>query len=172
MNSQNNPEITIHPSKASYVSKLRKVARLHCQAKNADSIQWKCNGKIQRTKQKITQQQQPTDLINNGSINLVNSSFNVKYSKLENYLGFDDYFCTCLAFGSDNATVESERAVVYETYLNKRFLAAPKSGNVMLGEPFLLKCKPPYGKPEPTGKFHLIFVYFIQFLVYSNLACL
>ena len=156
------PEITIHPSKISYVSKQHRVVKLHCQAKNTDSILWKCNGKVQKTKQKINQKTKTVD-----GVSFLNSYFNVKYSKLENYLGFEDYSCRCLAIKTNNrnGTVQSEPAIIHETYLNKKFRAVPKSGNVMKGEPFLLKCKPPYGEPEPTGKF--LFVYSIHFTLLS-----
>ena len=170
MNKNSNlPEITIQPAKKSYVSKQRKTVKLFCQARNSNFIQWKCNGKLQRIKNKIKKSEQN----NNNENSIINSSFTVKYSKLENYLGFDDYFCTCLAYKSDNTTsndpqfIESDRAIVYETYLNKRFLATPKSGNVMLGEPFLLKCKPPYGEPEPEGKCYMnIYIIFDLIIIF------
>ncbi|XP_022237682.1 netrin receptor UNC5C-like isoform X2 [Limulus polyphemus] len=121
-----------------------KPATLHCKARFALQVYFKCNGELAHSRQHSSQQF--VDPMN--GVRQVEVSVDVSRKEVETYKGPDKYGCVCFAWSS-TGQIESRRAVVTIAYLKKHFFNQPLSTSIQIEGQISLQCLPPEGVPPP-----------------------
>ncbi|XP_076368260.1 netrin receptor UNC5C-like isoform X1 [Tachypleus tridentatus] len=121
-----------------------KPAILHCKARYALWVYFKCNDESAHRRQHS--HQQFVDPMN--GVRQVEVSVDVSWKEVEIYKESDKYGCVCFAWSS-SGEIKSRRAVVTVAYLKKHFFNQPLSTSVEIKGQISLQCLPPEGVPPP-----------------------
>uniref|UniRef100_A0A3Q2YIW8 Netrin receptor UNC5 n=1 Tax=Hippocampus comes TaxID=109280 RepID=A0A3Q2YIW8_HIPCM len=124
-----------------YIVKSNPI-KLHCQARPALQIFFKCNGEWVHQSQHASREH--TDLGTGLKIREV--MINVSRQQVEDFHGPEDYWCLCVAW-SHLGTSKSRKASVRIAYLRKNFEQDPQGLEVPLSGMIVLHCRPPDGVP-------------------------
>ncbi|XP_051533050.1 unc-5 netrin receptor Da [Myxocyprinus asiaticus] len=124
-----------------YIVKSNPI-KLHCRARPALQIFFKCNGEW-------VHQNQHTALehIELGTgLKIREVMINVSRQQVEDFHGPEDYWCLCVAW-SHLGTSKSRKATVRIAYLRKNFEQEPQGLEVPINGMIVLHCRPPEGVP-------------------------